>query len=68
MAGNRSRRGDCSRLEACTTRNSHPLGYVKTAVILARRQDRERLQRMFQVVFDVSHVFTITYVIFRICV
>jgi hypothetical protein len=40
---NRSRRGDCSRLEACTTRDYHPLGYVTTAVILARRHDRERL-------------------------
>ena len=44
--GNRSRRGDFSRLETCTTRNSHSLGYVKTAVILARRYDRERLRYM----------------------
>ncbi len=31
------------RLEACTTRDSYPLGYAKTAVILARRHDCERL-------------------------
>ena len=36
-------KGRLGRLEARTTRGSHPLGYVKTAVILAHRHDRERL-------------------------
>jgi hypothetical protein len=38
--------GATGRLKACTTRDSHPLGYVKTAVILARRHDRERLHTL----------------------
>ncbi len=36
------------RLAACTTRDSHPLDDVKTAVILARRHDRERLQLIYR--------------------